>query len=199
VVRLICGLGNPGLRYQHTRHNLGLDIVDRLAEKLTAAAVEEAMWFDYRRFSSTTAEAFLIRPATFVNRSGLAAEEALRLFEAQPSQLLVISDDFHLPLGSLRIRKSGSSGGHNGLESIIETLAEKAFPRMRVGIGPLPPWAAADPEKTPDFVLSRFEASEREIVENTISLAVEALRVILSEGLDMAISRYNKINPTPES
>ena len=197
MVRVICGLGNPGRRYHHSRHNLGFDIVDRLAAKLKIGPSRAAGWFDYRVVGSGAGGVYLIKPGAYVNRSGLAVNEALRMFNVDPAELFVISDDFHLSLGTLRIRKSGTSGGHNGLESIMGQLGRRDFPRMRIGIGPLPARAIGDKEKIPDFVLSRFEPAEAETVEQMKSLAVEALEVILNEGLDLAISRYNRNNPTP--
>jgi len=197
VVKIICGLGNPGPRYEHTRHNLGFDILDRLAQKLDLPPAETSAWFEYRIAPATSGEVYLIKPLTYVNRSGLAMHEAMKRFEVDPTELFVINDDFHIPLGSLRIRKSGSSGGHNGLESVIEILGRTDFARMRTGIGPLPEWAVAAGKLIPDFVLSRFEPQEEEAVEEMISLAVEALEVVINEDLDQAISKYNKINPTP--
>jgi len=197
VARIICGLGNPGSRYEHTRHNLGFDIIDRLAERLDITGQGLTPQFEYRTVAGAD-DTFLIKPATYVNRSGLAVFEALRLFKAEPAELFVINDDFHLTLGTVRIRKGGSSGGHNGLESIIEELGRTDFPRMRLGIGPLPEWAIADGAKIPDFVLGCFQPGEIEIVDKMISLAVEAIETILIENLDLAISRYNTVNPTPE-
>jgi PTH1 family peptidyl-tRNA hydrolase len=141
---------------------------------------------------------YLIQPLTYVNRSGAAVLDALQRFEADPDELFVICDDYHLPLGALRIRKRGSSGGHNGLLSIIEALGRDDFARLRLGIGPLPDWADADREKIPDFVLGRFEADDEEIVTRMLSLAVEAVAVTLRESLDMAISTCNRNNPTPD-
>lgn len=197
MVKIICGLGNPGRGYEHTRHNLGFDIVDLLAEKLEIRLRRRASRFDYAVTRTKSGSVYLVKPSISVNRSGPAVGEALRRFEADPTELFVINDDFHLSLGTLRIRKSGTSGGHNGLESIIDELGRRDFPRMRVGIGPLPSWAVADGGKIPDFVLSRFEPAEEETVEQVKSLAVEALEVSLNDGLELAISRYNRSSPTP--
>ena len=196
MVKLICGLGNPGPRYEHTRHNLGFDILDRLAQKLDLRPAEKTAWFEFRAVPTASGEVYLVKPLTYVNRSGLAVFEAVNQFKVDPAELFVISDDFHIPLGSLRIRKSGSSGGHNGLESVIEFLGDTDFARMRTGIGPLPEWAAADRRLIPDFVLGRFESQEIETVQQMISLAVEAIEVIITQNLDQAISKYNKTNPT---
>jgi PTH1 family peptidyl-tRNA hydrolase len=177
---------------------LGFDIVDRLAEKSDVFGSGQNQWFDYWWVPSPEGKVALIKPVTYVNNSGPAVREALRMFDFDPTELFVISDDFQISLGSLRIRKSGSSGGHNGLESIIDTLGRNDFARMRAGIGPLPEWAVVDGAKIPEFVLGNFEPGELKIVKEMISLATEALEIILNDSLDLAISRYNKVNPTPE-
>jgi peptidyl-tRNA hydrolase, PTH1 family len=199
VIKVICGLGNPGPRYRHTRHNLGFDVVDGLAARLALETEIDATRFSYRVVATDRGAVYMIKPRTYVNASGVAVAEAVGIFNADPSELFVISDDFHLPLGTLRIRKAGSSGGHNGLESILEHLGRDDFVRMRCGIGPLPEWAVTDREKTPDFVLSPFRSEEQKIVNGMISRAVEALMSVLDDSLDLAISRYNSVNPTPEN
>ena len=198
MIKVICGLGNPGPRYMHTRHNLGFDIVEGLAARLVLGTETKTVRFSYRVVAADQGAVYIIKPRTYVNASGAAVAEAVDMFNAAPSELFVICDDFHLPLGALRIRKAGSSGGHNGLESILEHLGRDDFARMRCGIGPLPDWAIMDREKTPDFVLSRFRPEEQETVTGMISRAVEALISILDDSLDLAISRYNSVNPTPE-
>lgn len=199
MVKIICGLGNPGIRYQNTRHNLGFDVVDRLAEKLKPARTGQMSRFEYFEYAGGNASVSLIKPITFVNRSGEAAREALEFYEADSKQFFVICDDFNLPLGSIRIRTRGSSGGHNGLESIISELGAGDFPRLRIGIGPLPESIQTDRSRIYDFVLEKFYPDEVKIVENMKSLAVEALLSILNNGLDLAISRYNRSSPTPEN
>lgn len=198
MVRILCGLGNPAPQFDHTRHNLGYDIIDRLAARIGISLGTAAAWFEYGMAGAGSAGVALIKPITSVNRTGVAIKEALDLFRADPSELFVISDDFHLPLGTLRIRKSGSSGGHRGLASIIEGLGRSDFARLRAGIGPLPESASADPDMITRFVLSVFRPEEAEIVDAMVSRAVEALEVILAGDLDLAISRYNRANPTPE-
>lgn len=199
VIKIICGLGNPGIRYQNTRHNLGFDVVDRLVEKLKPVRTGQMSCFEYFECNGENASVNLIKPTTFVNRSGEAGREALEFFEADSKQFFVICDDFNLPLGSLRIRTKGSSGGHNGLDSIISELGVSDFPRLRIGIGPLPESIQTDRSRIYDFVLERFYPEEVKIVENMKSLAVEALLSILNNGLDLAISKYNRSSPTPEN
>ena len=196
MVRLICGLGNPGLRYEHTRHNLGYDILDRLARRLDLERDDKDPLYEYARAESRHGGIHLIKPVTYVNRSGLAVTAALERLDVDPSELFVIVDDFNLPLGTLRIRTSGSSGGHRGLASIIEELGRADFPRLRAGIGPLPEDARADRDRIPDFVLDRFRADEEDIVDDMMIRAVEAVELVINDRLDLAISRYNA-NPTP--
>ena len=198
-IKVVCGLGNPGPEYEHTRHNVGYDIIDRLARRLGLSRNQRAAGFEFRTLTAGTGEVHLIQPVTYVNRSGLAVREALDRFRAQPGELFVISDDFHLPLGALRIRTSGSAGGHNGLQSIIDELGTIEFSRLRAGIGPLPDEIAGQSELIVDFVLSRFRPDEEEIVSNMISHAVEAVERVIADGLDPAISKNNGANPTPES
>ena len=200
MVKIICGLGNPGRRYSETRHNLGFEVIERLKAAVPVCASGESDSFVYDLADATTGKIALIRPTTFVNRSGWAAQEALERFGAAPEEFFVIVDDFHLPLGRIRIRASGSAGGHNGLESIIEQLGTAEFPRMRCGIGPLPEWCLEDPKRIPDFVLDRFAPEERKIVDTMNEISVNAVREMIENGLDLAISRYNNTNanPTPE-
>jgi PTH1 family peptidyl-tRNA hydrolase len=158
----------------------------------------QAEWFDSFAVSADRGIVYLLKPATYANQSGLAVREALGVWNIDPAEFFVICDDFNLSLGALRIRKSGSSGGHKGLASIIEELGQIRFPRMRVGIGPLPVECKENWEKIPEYVLSRFQPNEIDIIENAVSHAVEALLLILKGNLDLAISRYNRINPTPK-
>ena len=199
MIKVVCGLGNPGNKYRATRHNLGFDIVDRLAARHKVIQSGQGGSFLYRSVRTVTGEVFLIKPQTYMNRSGAAVAEALQLFTAQPTELFVIGDDFNLPLGRLRIRKSGSAGGHNGLASIIETLGHDDFLRLRGGIGPLPERTGQIPGAITAFVLSRFLPEEEKNIVTTISRSVEAIELILSNQIDRAISIYNSANPTPKN
>lgn len=197
MVKIICGLGNHPAEYQHTRHNLGFDIIDRLAKMIGSARLGRAVWFEYLTIPAEGGDVHLIKPLTFVNRSGIAVAEAMALFGTEPSELFVITDDFNLPLGTLRIRKRGSAGGHHGLESIIAELGGGEFPRLRAGIGPLPEDASAGEQAVIDFVLGRFRAEEEDIVSRMISQAVEAMELVIADRLDAAIQLANSANPTP--
>ena len=198
AIKILCGLGNPGPGYEHSRHNLGFNIVDRLADRPECSPVTVTPVFDYRTMPGAAGTVFMIRPKTYVNRSGVAVRRALEMFGAEADELFVINDDFNLQLGTIRIRKSGSSGGHNGLQSIIDEIGRTDFSRLRAGIGPLPPEIAENPDAVADFVLSRFQPDEEEIVAEMISRGVEAVTLVINGELDLAISMYNSPNPTPE-
>ncbi|MFO7916299.1 MAG: aminoacyl-tRNA hydrolase [Candidatus Krumholzibacteriales bacterium] len=183
-ISYLCGLGNPGSEYDRTRHNLGFDVLDSLARKIGAAwknadgKAEIADWYIDGR------EVLLVKPLTYVNLSGTA----LRLFPGiEPSNLLVICDDINLDLGSIRIRRSGGSGGHNGLESIENYLGSRDYPRLRIGIGPPP-----DPSRWKDFVLGSFTGREEEIMEDILSEAVEAVETVILCGVREAMQRFNR-------
>lgn len=200
MVKILCGLGNPGLRYENTRHNAGFDAIDRLAAKYPVVSSGRATWFEYRIVDAEGTGCILMRPLTFVNRSGLAAIEALEMFDTEPAQFFVIVDDFTIPLGQIRLKRSGSAGGHKGLISIIESLDSELFPRLRMGIGPLPDYCREDSERIPEFVLGVFSQTEREIVDKMIELGVEAVAECIGNGLEPAISKFNNrdVFPTPE-
>ena len=199
MIKIACGLGNPGESYRGTRHNLGFEIIDRLVGRHESTRIETHRLFYSLAIDTADGILYLIKPQTYMNRSGLAVADALRLWNARPDMLFVISDDFNLSLGKIRIRKSGSAGGHKGLASIIDCLGTDSFPRLRLGVGPLPEEAEKQNERITDFVLSRFPQEEVKIVDNMILRAVEAVDFVLNNRLDMAISKYNSANPTPGS
>ncbi|MCK5125320.1 MAG: aminoacyl-tRNA hydrolase [candidate division Zixibacteria bacterium] len=189
MVKIICGLGNTGDRYRHTRHNLGFDVIEHLLERVDIAESGSGRWFDYHRVVSDSSNIFLVLPTTYVNRSGRAVAEALEVFNVELSEFFVIVDDFNLSLGKIRLRKSGSAGGHNGLSSIIEELDSFDFPRLRCGIGPLPEICLEDSENIPEFVLGGFTAEESKIVDTMIESSVEATLEYFSNGFDAAIKK----------
>ena len=189
--KLVVGLGNPGKEYEGTRHNIGFAVLDRLAEKFGCSF--RSKW----RFSAKIAEAaagdagkvVLAKPQTFMNRSGTAVNTLLQWLKVEPSQLLVIVDDADLPLGQIRLRIAGGSGGHNGLRSIIETLGgNEEFARLRVGIGRSGPLGA----DISGHVLGRFAPSERESAGQAVAVAVEAVDYCLHEGLTEAMNQFNR-------
>jgi PTH1 family peptidyl-tRNA hydrolase len=190
-VRLVFGLGNPGREHEGTRHNVGRDVVEFLArrEGLLFGPSLNLETYDgpgaFRCARSFDPEALLVEPETFMNLSGTVVAPLARWAEAGPERLLVVVDDLDLPLASLRIRPHGSSGGHNGLKSIIESLGTDRFPRLRVGIGRSPTEAAR-------HVLSRFTGAEREAMERAVAEAADALFFWLRTGdLEQCMSRFH--------
>lgn len=185
-VSLVVGLGNPGRQYEGTRHNVGYDVVDRLVRRWNAGKYGEKFhsWFVLTRFGGRRVA--LIKPLTFMNRSGQAVVAACRFFKANPaSDLVVIVDDMALPLGRLRLRIKGSAGGHNGLQDILDRLGGDEWLRIRVGIGP-------SIGSYTGHVLSRFGEDERPEVELAVDRAAEAVECWLMEGWDQAMNRFNR-------
>jgi len=189
---LVVGLGNPGEEYEGTRHNAGFMLAERAAR---AWGVKPRG----RTFRARTAVArrdpedvLLALPQTFMNRSGLAVRAALAGRGIPPQRLVVVYDDLDIPLGEIRVRKSGSPGTHKGMLSIVNEIGTRDFPRIRIGIGPLPGrWDASD------FVLAPFGRDERPALARSLEEAEEALGMILDGGLERAMSRFNRRNPVP--
>jgi PTH1 family peptidyl-tRNA hydrolase len=192
-MKVIAGLGNPGKRYEGTRHNTGFGVLDVLARQAGAVF---APW----RFRSRAAvvraggeKMLLLKPWTYVNLSGESVAGAVRYYKAEPGDLLVVLDDMDLPTGRLRLRRRGGSGGHNGLRSIIGELGTEAFGRLRVGVGRNPSREGAA------HVLGRFGAAESETMDRAVERAAEAARVWADLGMDEAMNRFNrKDEPTSE-
>jgi PTH1 family peptidyl-tRNA hydrolase len=183
--KLVVGLGNPGSQYHLTRHNIGFEVVDRLAEGAPGARFAS-------RFDGLLADAeiafrrvLLFKPLTFMNLSGRAVRQVLQFYKLQTTDLLVTCDDLTLPLGKLRIRPGGSDGGQKGLRDLIQHLGTDQFARLRVGIGERGPVDAAD------FVLSRFRPAERKVIDDALILATQAVAVWLDQGTDAAMNRFN--------
>jgi PTH1 family peptidyl-tRNA hydrolase len=181
---LLVGLGNPGLRYARTRHNIGFMVLDRLAESLGLMFREKT---DYRVCSGSISgqKVVLMEPLTFMNLSGTAVRKVFSKNTVLPEHSIVIHDDLDLAPGRLKISKRGSSGGHKGVESIIQHLGTQEFIRIRIGIGrdPLVP--------TEDYVLSRFRKDEIPLIKEAVSRAVEAIACLVTEGPDRAMNRFN--------
>lgn len=183
---LIVGLGNPGLRYEKTRHNLGFMLVDLLArEAQTQVKREECRALIGRAvIENQTAE--LVKPQTFMNLSGEAVSCLLKKENRSAGKLIVIVDDLALPAGTIRLRAKGSSGGHNGLKSLIACLRTEDFIRLRIGIQPEHPLA-----DTKNFVLEKFSKSETETIEKVLETSAEAIRAVLADGIEKAMARFN--------
>ena len=185
-MKLIVGLGNIGRLYEKTRHNIGFEVLEALAVRNPGGSVKEK--FDGRVFDGTIAgeRSLLLWPYTLMNRSGRSVSAAVAFYQLPHTDLLVVCDDFNLPLGKLRFRSQGSAGGQKGLDDIINRLGSDDFSRLRIGIGPVPnSWEAAD------FVLSRFGAAERPVVDDAIVLAAEAVECWVTEGIEAGMNRFN--------
>jgi PTH1 family peptidyl-tRNA hydrolase len=186
-VKVICGLGNPGEKYRLTRHNVGFRVVDLLADRwaVSGGRVRDgAARVEVRR---PAGDVLLLKPMKFMNLSGGPLKAAMRQAEVDlGSDLLVICDDIDLPLGRIRLRRSGSAGGHNGLRDIISSFGTNEFNRLRVGIG--------RGGETVDHVLATFKPVERDLASEAIATAADAAELWLVEGIDEAMNRYNGID-----
>lgn len=183
--KFIVGLGNPDPEYTSTRHNVGFRVVDELAARHGAPRLRRRFQARVTQISLGEEQVLLLQPLTYMNRSGLAVAAMLQFYQASPQDLLVVCDDFQLPLGKLRLRRKGSAGGHRGLQSIIAQLGTQEFPRLRLGIGNP---GAQDPV---EYVLSPFPEEEREIIAPAIVRAAEACEVCMREGLEAAMNQFN--------
>lgn len=191
--QLVVGLGNPGSRYAQTRHNIGFNVVDRLCQRWGLIPKEE------RRFQGEFAEGAVprlgrvrvLKPLTYMNESGRAIRAVLDWYKLPPESVLVIYDDLDLPLGRLRLRLSGSAGGHNGMKSAIAHLGTQQFPRLRVGIGRAVAPGAERREETVSHVLGRFQPSEQRLVDELLTLVADAVDTCLKDGVELAMNRYN--------
>ena len=182
-IRLVAGLGNPGPEYAATRHNIGFMVIDQLAAQSGSAWEKSSKW---EALSAKCGAVLLIKPLSFMNRSGYPLLAVAQFYKIEPQQILVVLDDFTLPVGRVRLRARGGSGGHNGLDSVIAQFGTEEIPRLRIGIG------AAPREGSVDYVLSRFFDEEKPIVRATIDRAVEALKCAIDNGLVSAMNRFNK-------
>lgn len=185
--KMICGLGNPGPRYAHTRHNAGYQVVAGLARAYGGK------WSKFHSLAQVcTVEiggcpVLLLQPLTYMNSSGLAVRPVMRKWSVPPASLLVISDDLDLPFGSIRLRPGGSAGGHRGIQSIIDSLGTQHFPRLRIGIGRPP--EGVDPAS---YVLSPFPQDDRERLAEILEDAAAAAACWVTDGIDAAMNRYNR-------
>ena len=184
--RIIIGLGNPGSEYDGTRHNIGFEVVDQMAEKMKESfktkGQSQIVWGKWRGRPLG-----LAKPQTFMNRSGLAVEELVRKNSLDPQDILVIVDDIHLPPGKVRIRQRGGTGGHNGLEDIADWLDSNEFPRIRIGIG-----SDFGRGQQADYVLSRFTEEERTLMDGIVDHARNAAFSFVIDGITLTMNRFNK-------
>ncbi len=183
---MIVGLGNPGPQYRGTRHNIGFQCVDLMARKWGILVKERRAKAVLGRGHHAGHEVVLAKPRNFMNNSGECVSYLLTRFASQAEDLVVVYDDMELPLGHLRIRRSGGDGGHKGARSIIDSLETEAFPRIRLGIGPPP--TGQDPVQ---FVLGGFSEGEAAVVARALETVVSAVECLLEEGIDVAMNRFN--------
>lgn len=184
---LLVGLGNPGDQYENTRHNVGFMVADELAERHNIPVQR----LKFRALTNTVTvgdrKVLLMKPVTYMNLSGEAVHEAAAFYKIPPEHILVISDEVALAPGKLRVRRSGSAGGHNGLKNIIAHLGTDQFPRIRLGVGqkPHPDYDMAD------WVLGKFQGEDKKAVEAAVKKAADAAECLIREGVDKAMNQYN--------
>lgn len=183
-MRLIVGLGNAGPQYAGTRHNVGFEVIDRLAERWRVELNTEKFhaWFAQAEFRGE--RVILLKPTTFMNRSGRAVTAAGRFFKMELSDLFIICDDLALPVGRLRMRMNGSAGSHNGLQDVIDQVGGEDWCRLRIGIGERVGEGAS-------YVLSRFDSQEEPIIERAVNRAAEAVECWITDGPEKTMTRFN--------
>lgn len=184
-MKLIVGLGNPGREYEGTRHNCGFMVIDKLAEKLNVSVDQNKFKGLYVKFKYHGEDVILLKPQTYMNLSGESVSTLMQFFKIEIEDLLVIYDDLDMPVGKLRLRKTGSAGGHNGIKNIIAHLNSQDFKRIRVGID------RHKYMKVVDYVLSRFTKEETDAISQGIENAVNAVIDYLDHGFDYIMNRYN--------
>ena len=181
---IIAGLGNPGKKYENTRHNIGFITIDSLASKhnITVDKLKFKALVGEGRISGQ--KVILVKPQTYMNLSGESIQEVMNFYKVDPENLIIIYDDIDLDLGALRIRKSGSAGTHNGMRSVVQHINSTAFPRIRIGMG-------GPKGDIVDFVIGGMSKAESEVLKETVDKAAEAIDCIIESGIDMSMNRYN--------
>jgi PTH1 family peptidyl-tRNA hydrolase len=183
---LVVGLGNPGQRYHFTRHNIGFIVNDTLAKEYHIKVIQHKHHALIGSGQISEASVVIAKPLTYMNRSGIAVREMLSGFKLEVKDLIIVCDDFHLPLGTIRVRRQGSSGGHHGLESIIEQLGTAQFNRLRIGIG------EPEEEDITEYVLGDFTDEELIVIKDSTEKAALAVKEIITHGINDAMNQFNK-------
>ena len=185
---LVVGLGNPGPKYDWTRHNMGFLVIDELAEREKVPVQK----LKFKALTNTVVigdqSVLLMKPTTYMNLSGESVGEAARFYKIPPERILVISDDVALPQGKLRIRRTGSAGGHNGLKNIISHLGSEAFPRIKVGVGGKP---HPDSDMA-DWVLGHCVGEDQKAIDKSVKRAADAIECIIKEGIEKGMNKFNR-------
>lgn len=190
IPQLIVGLGNPEPKYEQTRHNIGFAAVDAVSRSWQIPLSENRKFQGAFGEGKLTADKIrLLKPLTYMNNSGMAIRAVTDWYKLPPSSLLVIYDDMDLPLGKIRLRLSGSAGGHNGMKSAIAHLGTQNFPRLRIGIGKQD--TSTNDSSTISYVLGRFSTAENQIVSKVLQLVLEAVELAVKQGIEKAMNRYN--------
>lgn len=185
-MKLVVGLGNPGSKYDETRHNVGFEVLKAVGRANGSTGVKERFHGETAELTIGEQRALLLAPQTYMNLSGKSVLAARDFYKIETSDILVICDDFNLPLGKIRIRKKGSAGGQKGLGDIIHRLGENDIPRLRLGIDPPPPrWDVAD------YVLSKFKTSERQVIDDAIERSANAVYDWIVKDIDYCMNQYN--------
>jgi PTH1 family peptidyl-tRNA hydrolase len=185
MVKVVVGLGNPGSKYAGTRHNVGYAVVDGLAESPRSSAFQSRFKAQVAELLEDAHKVLLVKPETFMNLSGQCVRQVLDFYQVPLEELLVVCDDFNLPLGKLRIRSRGTNGGHNGLLDIQNHLGTTDYPRLRIGVG------APEEGGAVDYVLGRFRPAERAVIEDAIAKAVQAVGVWIHSGIEPCMNQFN--------
>ena len=194
-MKLIVGLGNPGIEYQFTPHNMGFLAVDRIAEQCGVRVNNRHCRAQTARTRIAGNEVVLAKPETYMNLSGTSVRDLVREYQVQPEQdLILLYDELDLPFGTLRVRAGGRSAGHNGVESVISALRTQEITRVRMGVGPDYPI-----DDGARYVLSQFKKSQYPVVDQVLDSAAEAVGVILGEGIGAAMNRFNRKEKEAES
>ena len=186
LMKIIVGLGNPGNEYAKTRHNVGFMLIDALAEHLNISLWKDKFNAQIAEGRIGTEKVLLVKPQTYMNNSGEAVGPLMRWYKVNPEDIIVAHDDMDIPAGTIRIRKKGSSGGHNGIKSLISHVGSENFSRVRLGIGrPLPGWSVAN------HVLAPFPQEDKTAVDEAIKYLIPAVECIITDGIDIAMNKYN--------
>lgn len=187
-MKVVVGLGNPGSQYTGTRHNIGFDVVDLLAQMWQAEKPQQKFQGQIQQAATDGHKVLLVKPLTFMNRSGECVQPLLRFFQVPPEDLVVVCDDMNLPLGRLRWRAGGSSGGQKGLADILQRLGTEQVPRLRVGIGRPP-----DQMDPVNWVLAKFRPDQRQQVQQSLASSADSVQDWVSKGLTEVMNRYNRL------
>ena len=194
-MRLILGLGNLGEPYRDTRHNVGFRVVEELARRWEIP-LDRSECNSLAGLRPGEDAVLLVQPQTYMNRSGAAVRCLAERYELASENLLILYDEVHLPLGRIRLRPAGGPGGHRGMESIVDSLGTDRVPRLRMGVGPIPPGMGE--EGLAEFVLGRFLAEESAAVESVLTRSAEAVRTWIESGIELAMNRANLPDPAVE-